>query len=121
MCGGGSTALNALPAGAPAPLPLKDWLAAADDGAPSMVCLHGRGATDGGAPREFLSALPAAGNDASGACDAVEVCLRLLVRQLQAVAMPGGLPVPVVFAVLAGILLVARGGDLGIGGMAPPS
>ena len=38
-----------------------------------------------------------------------------------AVAMPGGLPVPVVFAVLAGILLVARGGDLGIGGMAPPS
>ena len=34
-----------------------------------------------------------------------------------AVAMPGGLPVPVVFAVLAGILLVARGGDLGIGGM----
>ena len=89
--GVGSTALNALPTGAPAPLPLKEWLAATDDGAPSMVCLHGRGATDGGASREFISALPAAGSDASGACDAVEVCLRLLVRQLQAVAMPGGL------------------------------
>ena len=34
-----------------------------------------------------------------------------------AVQMPGGLPAPVIFVVLAGILLAARGGDLGIGGM----
>ena len=85
-----SSALNTIPDGAPMPVSLADWVDANKSVGglpPKMERLHGRGQVDG-TDTDFLSFLPAA---RIGACAASEVCLRLLIRQFQAVALPGGL------------------------------
>ena len=86
-----SSALNAIPESQKKmPVPHLEWINANKSLwglPPKMECLHGRGYVDG-ACSNFLSPLPAGG---VGACAASEVCLRLLIRQLQAVALPGGL------------------------------
>ena len=85
-----SSALNAIPDGAQLPISLADWVDANKSVAglpPKMERLHGRGQVDA-ADTDFLSFLPVA---RIGACAASEVCLRLLIRQFQAVALPGGL------------------------------
>lgn len=85
-----SSALNAMPDGTPTPVSLADWIDANKSVwglPPKMERLHGRGQVDG-ADTDFLSFLPAA---EIGACAASEICLRLLIRQFQAVALPGGL------------------------------
>lgn len=85
-----NSALNAISDGTAIPVSLGDWINAnksASDFPPKMDCLHGRGQADG-ARSVFLSFLPVA---QLGACAASEVCLRLLIRQFQAVSLPGGL------------------------------
>lgn len=85
-----SSALNAMSDDTPTPKSLADWIDANKSVwglPPTMERLHGRGQVDA-TDTDFLSFLPAA---EIGACAASEVCLRLLIRQFQAVALPGGL------------------------------